>query len=204
LSFADCPHGIDRRAVLLALGALAASPAMAQSRRLATAVLAAARRQVGVTRAYDPQYTRIAFPGGDVSRDRGVCCDVIVRAYRDAFGLDLQALVNIDMHAAFRAYPRTWGLAHPDSNIDHRRVPNLEAFFRRKGAALPLPRDPSGWQPGDIFTSRLGGRLPHIGFVSDRRGPRGWLVIHNIGAGAREEDALLDFPLVGRFRWEIA
>ena len=82
-------------------------------------------------------------------------------------------------------------------------MPNLETFFRRKGAALPLPRDPGTWRPGDIFTSRLGGRLPHIGFVSDRRGPRGWLVIHNIGAGAREEDALLDHPLVGRFRWEI-
>jgi uncharacterized protein YijF (DUF1287 family) len=199
----DPATGIDRRGVLLALGILAASPALAQSRRSATSVLAAARRQVGVTLQYDPHYERFRFPGGDVSRDRGVCCDVIVRAYRDAFGLDLQALVNADMHAAFRAYPRSWGLARPDSNIDHRRVPNLETFFRRKGAALPLPRDPGTWRPGDIFTSRLGGRLPHIGFVSDRRGPRGWLVIHNIGAGAREEDALLDHPLVGRFRWEI-
>jgi uncharacterized protein YijF (DUF1287 family) len=194
---------VDRRTVLLALGALAASPAFAQSRRSAAAILAAARRQVGVTLTYDPRYERFRFPGGDVSRDRGVCCDVIVRAYRDAFGLDLQTLVNADMHAAFGAYPRTWGLARPDSNIDHRRVPNLETFFRRKGAALPLLRDAAGWQPGDIFTSRLGWRLPHIGFISDRRGPRGWLVIHNIGAGAREEDALLDHPLAGRFRWEL-
>ncbi len=108
-----------------------------------------------------------------------------------------------DAHAK-PGYPRSWGLARPDSNIDHRRVPNLETFFRRKGATLPVPRDPAGWQPGDIFTSRLGGRLPHIGFISDRRGSRSWLVIHNIGAGAREEDVLLDFPLVGRFRWEIA
>jgi uncharacterized protein YijF (DUF1287 family) len=199
----DPARAFERRAVLLALGALAACPALAQSRRSATSVLAAARRQVGVTLQYDPRYERFRFPGGDVSRDRGVCCDVIVRAYRDAFGLDLQALVNADMHAAFRAYPRTWGLARPDSNIDHRRVPNLETFFRRKGAALPLPRDPAGWRPDDIFTSRLGGRLPHIGFVSDRPGARSWLVIHNIGAGACEEDALLDHPLVGRFRWEI-
>lgn len=199
----DPANGVDRRTVLLALGALAARPAWAQPRRSASSILAAARRQVGVTLTYDPRYERFRFPGGDISRDRGVCCDVIVRAYRDAFGLDLQALVNADMRAAFRAYPPTWGLARPDSNIDHRRVPNLETFFRRKGAALPLPRDAAGWQPGDIFTSRLGGRLPHIGFVSDRRGPRGWLVIHNIGAGAREEDALLDHPLVGRFRWEL-
>ena len=196
---------IDRRSLIAGLGAGLVLPGIALSRtpRTATQLLAAARRQIGVTVAYDAGYSVIAFPGGDVPRGKGVCTDVIVRAYRDAFGLDLQALVNADMHAAFRAYPRSWGLARPDSNIDHRRVPNLETFFRRKGAALPLPRDPGTWRPGDIFTSRLGGRLPHIGFVSDRRGPRGWLVIHNIGAGAREEDALLDHPLVGRFRWEI-
>src|SRR5258706_9561093 len=116
----DPACGLDRRAVLLALGGLAASPAMAIPQRSAWSILAAARRQVGVTLTYDPRYERFRFPGGDVSRDRGVCCDVIVRAYRDAFGLDLQALVNADMHAAFSAYPRTWGLARPDSNIDHR------------------------------------------------------------------------------------
>jgi uncharacterized protein YijF (DUF1287 family) len=151
----DLPGGIDRRALLLALGALTASPAAAIPRHSASSILAAARRQVGVTLQYDPRYERFGFPGGDVSRDRGVCCDVIVRAYRDAFGLDLQALVNADMHAAFRAYPRTWGLARPDSNIDHRRVPNLETFFRRKGAALPVPRDASEWRPGDIWAPPL-------------------------------------------------
>src|SRR3982751_1362279 len=125
----DPTDGIDRRAVILALGALAAAPALAQSHRSATSVLAAARRQVGVTLHYDPGYERFRFPGGDVSRDRGVCCDVIVRAYRDAFGLDLQALVNADMHAAFRAYPRTWGLAAADRNIDHRRGPHLATLL---------------------------------------------------------------------------
>jgi uncharacterized protein YijF (DUF1287 family) len=195
--------GMDRQRFVMALGAMVLSPAAAKASHSASSILVAARRQVGVTQTYDPGYSRIAFPDGEVPRDRGVCCDVIVRAYRDAFGLDLQALVNADMRSAFRAYPRSWGLAHPDSNIDHRRVPNLETFFRRKGAALPIPRDPMDRRPGDIFTSRLGGRLPHIGFASDRPGARSRLVIHNIGAGAREEDALLDFPLVGRFRWEL-
>src|SRR5262249_57939023 len=134
----------------------------------ATQLLAAARTQVGVTLRYDPAYTALAFPGGDVPREKGVCTDVIIRAYRDALGLDLQALVNADMRAAFGAYPRTWGLAAPDRNIDHRRVPNLRTWFARHDAALPIPRDASGWQPGDIVTSLLATTPTHIGLSSDR------------------------------------
>jgi len=191
----------NRRKFVAGISMFAAMPAVAQSRT--AALLAAARRQVGVTLRYDPLYTRLNFPGGDVRRDRGVCCDVIIRAYRDAFGLDLQALVNADMRRAFRSYPRLWGLSQPDHNIDHRRVPNLETFLQRQGATRPVPQNGFDWEPGDIFTSRIGGRLPHIGFVSDRKGARSWMVIQNIGAGTREEDALLDNPLAGRFRWKL-
>jgi uncharacterized protein len=186
-----------------AQAAPAASAPTSQAASKATQLLAAARAQVGVTLHYDPAYSKIPFPGGDVPRQKGVCTDVIVRAYRDALGLDLQALVNADMRAAFDAYPRTWGLAAPDRNIDHRRVPNLRTWFMRHDAALPTPRDASGWHPGDIFTSILPRNATHIGFVSDRQGASRPLIIHNIGEGAREEDALLDWPITGRYRWAI-
>lgn len=169
----------------------------------AARLISAARAQIGVTTRYDAAYTRLAFPGGDVPRQRGACTDVIVRAYRDAFGLDLQALVNADMRAAFDAYPQIWGLTGPDRNIDHRRVPNLRTWLSRHGAALPIPDDASGWRPGDIFTSLVAGTGPHIGLVSDGRGADGWLIVHNIGAGAREEDALAAWPITGRYRWAL-
>lgn len=197
---------VDRRSVLLGLGASLSLPgfALAQPQRTAGQLLAAARRQVGITTGYDGGYSVIGFPNGDVPRVRGVCTDVIIRAYRDAFGLDLQALVNTDMRGAFGAYPRKWGLRGPDRNIDHRRVPNLATWFARHGARLAVPSDPRGWRPGDIFTSLVDNRGAHVGFVSDRRGRDGWQIIHNIGAGAREEDALFDWPLTGRYRWAIA
>ncbi len=165
-------------------------------------LLEAARAQLGVTVMYDPSYVQIAFPGGDVPRERGVCTDVVIRAYRDAFGMDLQELVNKDMRAAFGDYPKNWGLKNPDRNIDHRRVPNLEAFFKRKGWAVPVTDNPADWQPGDLFTQRLPAGQPHIGIVSDKMNARGDrpLVIHNIGAGAREEDILFTFNRVGHFR----
>jgi uncharacterized protein YijF (DUF1287 family) len=197
---------LTRRALLAGMACGAAGfalPAMAVPGN-ARALIAAARRQVGVTLHYDPAYSHIPFPNGDVPRAKGVCTDVLIRAYRDALALDLQALLNADMRAHFAAYPRSWGLRRPDRNIDHRRVPNLATYFRRRGATLPVPAATDGWQPGDIFTSLIGGRLPHTGIVSDRRGPGGWLVIHNIGAGTREEDALAAHPLTGRFRWGIA
>lgn len=192
---------MNRRAVLLGLAAIAPVPLLATPVRGGNArvLIDAARRQVGVTLAYDSAYTRLAFPNGDVPRAKGVCTDVLIRAYRDAFGLDLQALVNADMRRNFAVYPKRWGLRGPDRNIDHRRVPNLQTFFARQGAKLPVPRDASGWQPGDMFTSLIGGRLPHIGFVATRPGH----VVHNIGGGAREEAALLDHPITGRYRWML-
>jgi uncharacterized protein YijF (DUF1287 family) len=200
---------MDRRSLLFGAGAslarpgCAATPARAQATPRAARLIAAARSQIGVTLHYDAAYTSLPFPKGDVPRAKGVCTDVIVRAYRDAFGLDLQALVNADMRAAFGVYPRTWGLSRPDPSIDHRRVPNLRVWLGRRGAALPIPRGGAGWRPGDIFTSLVDSRGTHIGLVSDRSGANGPLIIHNIGAGAREEDALLAWPITGRYRWSI-
>ncbi|MDP5278798.1 DUF1287 domain-containing protein [Sphingomonas sp. DG1-23] len=210
---------IDRRTLFLGMAAGLAGCGAAQApatpvarQRLPSSdragkLLAAARAQVGVTLHYDPAYTSLAFPGGDVPREKGVCTDVLIRAYRDAFGIDLQVLVNADMRKAFAAYPKKWGLRRPDRNIDHRRVPNLARFFARMGAELPVPADGKGWQPGDIFTSApsngAGGNVPHIGFVSDLPGAQGPLILHNIGRGAREEDALRAWPITGRFRWKV-
>ena len=172
-------------------------PAVAE--RLVEAALARTQAQV----SYDPAYRRIAFPGGDVAADRGVCSDLVIRAYRSALGLDLQLLVHRDMAGAFAAYPKIWGLTRPDPNIDHRRVPNLEAFLNRQGAALPVTRNADDYRPGDLVTWRLGGRLPHIGIVTDRRSAddRRPLIAHNIGAGPKLEDMLFDFPVHGHFRY---
>jgi uncharacterized protein len=118
--------------------------------------------------------------------------------------LDLQRSVHEDMAANFAAYPRRWGLSRADRNIDHRRVPNLETFLRRKAARLAIPASSDGWQPGDLFTTLIDDRLPHIGIVSDRTGLTGTpLVIHNVGSGAREEDWLFAYPPTGRFRWAV-
>jgi uncharacterized protein len=197
---------IDRRDFLIMSGAAALFPAaaFAQSRRSATTLIAAARKQIGVTTSYDPAYSRLTFPNGDVPRSKGVCTDVVIRAYRDAFGLDLQSLVNADMKAAFSAYPKKWGLTTTDRNIDHRRVPNLQIFLARRGKQLPLPSRAQDWRPGDIMTCLVGGTLPHIGIISDRTSLLGTpLLIHNIGAGTREENVLGDHKITGRFRWAL-
>jgi len=170
----------------------------------AAALIAAARMQIGVTVTYDGGYTRIPFPGGDIPRERGACTDILIRAYRDAFGIDLQALVHTDMMAAFAAYPKQWGLSAPDPNIDHRRVPNLATWFDRHHAKLPIPADPADWRPGDIFTCRVSQNGTHIGMVSDRVGSRSPFIIHNYGAGAREQDMLPHLDMTGRFRWSVS
>lgn len=194
----------SRRHFLWATAVLASSPALAQ-RRSASVLIAAARRQIGVTLAYDPAYSRLAFPNGDVPRSKGVCTDVVIRAYRDAFGLDLQSLVNADMKRAFGSYPKRWGLKTTDRNIDHRRVPNLQTFFTRQRANRATPGNWSDWQAGDVLTCLVGGTLPHIGIISDRKSALTGrpLLIHNIGNGTREEDAIADHRITGRYRWMI-
>ncbi len=165
-------------------------------------MLAAAHAQVGVTVAYAPAYVRLAYPGGDLPLDRGVCSDVVVRAMR-AVGIDLQVDVHRDMRANFAAYPAYWGLARPDPNIDHRRVPNLERYFQRLGKALPIGADAGAFLPGDFVSWRLDGGQPHIGIVSGRRSADRLrpLVIHNIGAGTQVEDVLFEWKMTGHFRY---
>ena len=181
------------------------TPSAADTPRLAVApeaeaLIRAAEGQVGVTIIYDPAYVALDFPGGDVPPERGVCTDVLVRAFRAAHGIDLQAAVNADMKADFAAYPANWGLTRPDRNIDHRRVPNLARLMQRMGAELPLSSDPAAFLPGDIVTSLLPGNLPHVMIVTDRPGVEAPMVVHNIGAGTRVEDRLFDHPLTGHFR----
>lgn len=182
--------------LVLASGTAAAAP-------LASELVDAAKAQVGVTIRYDPAYMRLSYPGGDVPLDRGVCTDVLVRAFRKV-GIDLQERVHQDMRAAWHAYPHVaqWGLKRPDPNIDHRRVPNLRTFFRRHGVELKASRDGRDYQPGDIVTWRLPNGLLHIGLVADRKSPEGVpLIVHNIGAGTQIEDVLFVFTITGHFRY---
>lgn len=159
---------------------------------------AAARAQVGVTVSYDPSYRRLAYPGGDVPRDRGVCTDVVIRAFR-AIGVDLQVQVHEDMRRNFSRYPQLWGMRGPDRNIDHRRVPNLMTFFARRSKSLPLDAE---YRAGDVVAFRLPNGLHHIGVVADAKTRRGRpLVVHNIGSGAQSEDILDAFEKIGHYRW---
>ncbi len=166
-------------------------------------IVEAARCQIGVTIAYDPSYQVLEYPNGDVPRERGVCSDVVVRALRDARGMDLQQLVHEDMEAHFLLYPSLlrWRMIKPDANIDHRRVLNLERFFGRSGWSLEVTKEAGDYLPGDIVTCRIGGELPHIMIVSDRKSPAGIpLVIHNQGGGTREEDCLFGHVITGHHR----
>ena len=163
----------------------------------------AARAQIGRTVLYDGSYQALAYPGGDVPVKRGVCSDVVIRALRACCGMDLQQLVHEDMQAHFSEYPQNWGLATTDTNIDHRRVPNLYTYFQRQGYALPVSADPEDYRPGDLVTCTVPPHLPHIMIVSDRKNRQGIpLVIHNIGLGTVEEDRLFAFSITGHFRIE--
>lgn len=197
-----CFPTLVRRLQAILLGALLLSGVAAQAEvdPAAQRLVEAARGQIGITLGYDGSYRRLDYPGGDVPIETGVCTDVVVRALR-ALGFDLQVAVHEDMRAHFARYPQNWGLRRPDRNIDHRRVPNLETWLRRQGAALGASDDPADYQPGDIVSWRLPGGLPHIGIVSDRHVDGRPLILHNIGAGTREEDILFAYPIEGRFRW---
>jgi len=171
-------------------------------------VAAAVERTRHVVR-YDAAYVRIPYPGGDVPASTGVCTDEVIRAYR-AIGIDLQKEVHVDMLSHPSAYPRKWGhsshassLASTDTNIDHRRVPNLMVFFRRHGEALPLSADGRDYHPGDIVTWNLGGGITHIGIVVDQRSPQSgrYLVVHNIGRGPQMEDVLFNWKIIGHYRY---
>ncbi|MCL4155836.1 UNVERIFIED_CONTAM: hypothetical protein GTU68_000121 [Idotea baltica] len=151
---------------------------------------------------YDPAYFSIDYPDGDVPSHVGVCTDVVIRTYR-MLDKDLQQLVHEDMKAHFDLYPKNWGLKRPDSNIDHRRVPNLMTFFERHGTSLPLSKKAEDYLPGDIVSWSLGGGLVHIGVVIDETSTFGKtpLIVHNIGAGQVKQDCLFDFEIIGHYRY---
>ena len=177
--------------------------AFAEPPEPAKKLVAAAKKQIGVTVAYDGAYTKIDYPGGDVPMERGVCTDVVIRAFRK-LDLDLQQLVHEDMARSFEKYPQQWGLRKPDTNIDHRRVPNLMRFFERSGKKIAVSKKPGDYQPGDLVTCLVPPHLPHIMIVSDvpsSADPKRLQVIHNIGGGAQLEDRLFDFELTGHYRY---
>jgi uncharacterized protein YijF (DUF1287 family) len=153
---------------------------------------------------YDGRYLSIPYPNGDVPANIGVCTDVIVRTYR-AIGTDLQQLVHEDMVANFEAYPskRIWGLSRTDKNIDHRRVPNLQAFLSRHGEVLAVSNDASDYKPGNIVTWMLPGNLPHIGLITNKISALTGnpMVVHNIGAGPKLDDVLFSYSITGHYRY---
>jgi uncharacterized protein YijF (DUF1287 family) len=161
----------------------------------------AALERVKHTVRYDPAYVKLDYPNGDVPPDTGVCTDEVIRSYR-ALGIDLQKLVHEDMQRAFSAYPQEWGLRSTDKNIDHRRVPNLRTFFKRRGASLPVTQKAADYLPGDLITCTVAGKLPHIAIVvpAPDGGNKPWIV-HNIGQGPRHENRLFEFPITGHYRY---
>ena len=166
--------------------------------RLADSALTLTRQKV----IYDPSYYSIGYPGGDVPAGRGVCSDVVIRAYRK-MGIDLQVRVHEDMRAHFGEYPHRWGLTGPDPNIDHRRVPNLMKFFSRQGQQEAITDRPEDYLPGEIVCWDLGGGIPHIGIVSGLRSVDGLrpLIVHNIGGGQELADCLFRYTIIGHYRY---
>ena len=152
---------------------------------------------------YDPSYFRMDYPNGDVPANKGVCTDVIIRGYRK-LGIDLQKEVHEDMKANFAKYPKDWGLSKPDRNIDHRRVPNLMAFFSRHGTVKKITNNPTDYLPGDIVCWRLTNGMTHIGMVVKKRSSdnQRYLIIHNIGGGQNVEDCLFSFKIIGHYQYK--
>ena len=160
-------------------------------------------KQTGITKNYDPNYIVIAYPNGDVPAETGVCSDVVIRAFRNA-GVDLQKEIHEDMAKNFPLYPTKWNLPKPDTNIDHRRVPNLKTFFDRKGKALSVTDKAENYKPGDVVSWDLNGKgMTHIGIVSNifNENTNRYSIIHNIGAGAKIEDVVFDWKITGHYRY---
>jgi uncharacterized protein YijF (DUF1287 family) len=161
----------------------------------------AAIEQTHTKVTYDSSYRKIAYPGGDIPQTVGVCADVVIRAYRK-LNVDLQVRVHEDMQRHFKVYPQIWKLQGPDTNIDHRRVPNLQTFFHRSGAELKVTHDPMDYHAGDLVTWSVPPHLPHIGIVTGQMSPSGNpLIVHNIGRGPQLEDMLFAYPITGHYRY---
>ncbi|SEO52561.1 hypothetical protein SAMN05444671_3684 [Flavobacterium sp. CF108] len=153
---------------------------------------------------YDPAYFSIQYPNGDVPAKKGVCTDVVIRSYRK-LGIDLQKEVHEDMVENFDAYPnlKNWGMTKTDTNIDHRRVPNLEVFFERKGIKLVVTQNSNDYKTGEIVTWMINDKLPHIGIVTNKKSKDGKrnLIVHNVGNGQVLQDCLFEYKIVGHFKY---
>ncbi len=171
----------------------------AQENHLSHAALELTKQNV----TYDPSYFSIPYPNGDVPSDKGICTDVVIRAYRK-LGIDLQKEVHEDMIKNFSLYPKIWGLKRTDKNIDHRRVPNLMTFFSRKGTVKSKVKSPKNYIPGDIVCWNLQGGITHIGIVVNKKSKEGlrYMIVHNIGSGQVLEDCLFDFKIIGHYRYK--
>ncbi|MGE8343145.1 MAG: DUF1287 domain-containing protein [Flavobacterium sp.] len=154
---------------------------------------------------YDPSYFKIDYPDGDVPKDKGVCTDVVIRSYR-VLNIDLQKEVHEDMIENFSLYPnlQKWGMTKTDTNIDHRRVPNLEVFFERKGTKLPVTQNAKDYKTGELVTWMINDKLPHIGIITNKKSSDGKrnLIVHNVGGGQVLEDCLFEYKIVGHFKYE--
>jgi len=166
-------------------------------------LLESAVEQTNLTKTYDPAYTVLPYPNGDVPMEKGVCTDVVIRAFRRA-GVDLQKEVHEDMKPNFAVYPKKWNLKSPDTNIDHRRVPNLQTFFTRRGKSLPITNNADDYKPGDVVAWDLDGKgMTHIGLVSNQfnETTKRFSIIHNIGSGTQSEDVVFDWKIIGHYRY---
>lgn len=166
-------------------------------------LLESAVEQTTLTKTYDPAYVVLSYPNGDVPIEKGVCTDVVIRGFRKA-GVDLQKEVHEDMSKNFSSYPKKWGLKAADSNIDHRRVPNLQTYFTRQGKSLPITDNADNYKPGDVVAWDLDGKgMTHIGLVSNiwNESSKRYLIIHNIGGGTQAEDRLFDWKVIGHYRY---
>jgi len=192
----------SQRAVEVSQSALAEAMQVRADATPLEKINAGAIEQTTQTTGYDASYAKLDYPNGDVPIVTGVCADVIVRAFRKA-GIDLQKELHEDMKKSFATYPRKWGLRGPDANIDHRRVPNLMTWFDRQGKARPITKDAKDYLPGDVIAWDMTPGLPHIGMVSKIKveGAERYAVVHNIGAGARIEDVLFAWKIIGHYRY---
>ncbi|MEE1943657.1 DUF1287 domain-containing protein [Pedobacter sp. KR3-3] len=192
-----------KKVVLSFVGLLLASGVFAQSPKalqLSAAALALTKQKV----VYDPAYFKIPYPNGDVPAGKGVCTDVVIRAYR-TLGTDLQKEVHEDMKRNFKLYPKDWGRKEPDPNIDHRRVYNLMVFFARKGTKQAMSKKTEDYKPGDIVCWNLSGNISHIGLVVNKKSAdnKRYLIVHNIGNGQELSDCLFSWKIIGHYRYKI-
>jgi uncharacterized protein YijF (DUF1287 family) len=176
---------------------------LASPETFSSQLVRAAQERTKLNIIYDGSYRSITYPMGDVPKDKGVCTDLIIRVYRE-LEVDLQKLVHEDMRSNFSNYPNKWGLTSPDTNIDHRRVLNLQTFFERHGKVLKISSEENDYQSGDLVTWMLPGNLLHIGIVSNQfvKNTARRKIIHNIGNGPVEDDILFNYKITGHYRYE--